>query len=240
MQLIGNGEPSAVISVAGCGPVDVSLGRPFSFGRSDGPDGRVGLDPTDLGISGNHGEVAWEGRTLVLRNHSMKRPLFSEYRDIVLHQTVLPGSSHAFVASALILVPGLVHTHAIQVALPADYRPNEASPLGDTHVSKVTVTDLELDALVAVFARYLRRWPHHDAEPYNYAEATGLLADVGPDAVRRRIERVREKILNEDGKELEGRHAMWDLAAYVIDVGIIHPQDLNRINEEVRWKGPDQ
>lgn len=228
----------ASIQLVARGVVSLPPGTTLTVGRGDGAD-VLGLDSTDRGISARQAEFEWRGDVLVLRNCSSKRPLSVEYEGEVRHQRVPPGAGHTFRASALVLVGGIARTHPVGVQVPPGYAHGLPLHGEDTVVGEIAVSDRDRDALVALFAGYLRRWPRHHPEPLSYEEAASLLGpDVTSDTVRKRVERVRERINASGSAFIDGRNALWDLVAFLIDNGTLHPSNLERIGEQVNWKGP--
>jgi hypothetical protein len=218
----------------------VSSAQPFVFGRVDG-DGVVGLDANDMGISAVAGslESAWGVWWVV--NQSTKRALILEHPTGPGQVRLGPGHRHALTSErARVLVPGAIYTHVLEVVLPADYaeelRGGEARlTTGTLTAAVVALSERERDALAALFAGYLRAFPHRREHPHTYEEAAGLLGGDPWNAakVRKAAERVKDRFAT-GGLYFEGPQANYELAAHLISSGILSGEDLDRLAEPPR------
>lgn len=139
----------------------ISPERPFVFGRADADD-VIGLDATDMGISAVAGSVecAW-GLWMVL-NRSRKRPLLLDDGGGGVLQRLDCGHRHAINVPRLsILVPGVIYTHRLEVAVPAaDLAPSGGGRRSSgTITGDVTLSERDRDVLVALLGGYLEEFP---------------------------------------------------------------------------------
>ena len=127
-------------------------GQPFVFGRAD--DGPVvGLDAEDMGISAEAGSVEYELSLWWVLNRSRKRPLLIEPSPGSPTQTVGTGERVPLTKThTVVLVPGVVYTHRIDVHIPAECVVNlkvATSPTSGTITfGDVALSERDLDALV--------------------------------------------------------------------------------------------
>lgn len=207
---------------------------PLVFGRHQST-GVVPLSaPDDTRISKRQGELSWEGRALVLTNLSASVWMRVEYRDTVLHHQVPPGSRHVFSTDALVLIEGRASTKTVAVAVPSSAR--LAAPITDTAHGPQDLTDEQRRALVALFAGYLRRHPHHVPRPLTARQAAHLIG-VSQSAVERRIERVKDDIVAATG-EVGFAPRVHELAEHLFVTGTLSPADITEIGEPFAWEGP--
>lgn len=206
-------------------------GQVFQFGRVEHPDRQiVGLDADDLGISRLAGAIEYRDGVWVLTNLSSTTSLYVDPGGGRPVHTLQPGEAYLLDGVVGIEVRGQIRMHRIEVRAMASVRatrPPDATGRA-TVVPTIRLTDAERDALTALFSGYLREFPRRTTTPLSYAEAGELLGLPGT-TVRRRIEHIREKL---KGIEvyIEGPHAQKDLAAYVLDRGLITPADLERLD----------
>jgi hypothetical protein len=212
----------------------VEEGAPFRFGRNDA-DGVVGLDPADMGISRLAGEVRVDEAGVWTVNLSTIRPLWLDVGAGHLsllrprQRQVMPG------ATTLIVVRGNIREHHLQVE--ADVGMAEAPTGLERQTGRptlvpadtVSLTDAERDALVAVVADYLLPPPRRRALPRGYEEAAELLSDTSASTVRKRIERVIAKFAAQ-GVYFTGADARHELANFVVEHGVVGPDDLERLH----------
>ncbi len=208
---------------------------PFVFGRSDA-DGVVGLDSTDMGISGVAGSVesAWGVWWLV--NQSTKRPLLLEHPGGPAQLRIAPGHRHALTTDRLnVLVPGAIYTHVLEVLLPAGYvvglRGGDGRlTTGTLATQGVNLSDRERDALSALCAGYLESFPRRREHPNTYEDSARLLGDVWTSAkVRKAVERVKGRFAAKQGLYFEGPQANYELAGYLISNAVLSGEDLVRL-----------
>lgn len=208
----------------------VSPERPFVFGRAD-RDGVVGLDPTDMGISAEAGSVEFSWNLWWVVNRSRKRRLFLESAPGSSQQRLDCGGRHPVMVSHLaVLVPGAVYTHRIEVLLPeeavAALRVEMTSSSGTITVGEVALSERDRKALVALCCGYLRPFPRRDPHPLSYQDAAALLGPPWTNVrVRKQIERLKERLARA-GLYFEGPHANDELAAHLIDNGLLSAGDL--------------
>lgn len=212
--------------------------KPFVFGRADAA-GIVGLDPSDMGISAKAGGVEFAWGVWWVVNHSLKRRLLIEEPVARAPHRLECGDRYAITSSPLVvLVPGAVYTHRLQVLLPdaavARLHVGEGLTSGTLTWDHVRLSDKDRLVLAAVFAGYLRSFPRHDARPLSYQEAAEAL---GPPwtrvTVRKQVERIRERFARE-GLFFDGPRANDALAEHLVDNGLLVPGDLALVTIEPR------
>lgn len=236
-----DGERGATLPPGGAGAIiggeefDIPPDRAFVFGRADA-DGVVGLDANDMGISAVAGSVRYESNVWWVVNLSHKRPLLLDEGPGNTPQRLDCGQRHAInVAPLSVLVPGAIFTHRIQVVLPdgqlACVQPvRESSGTLTSDDMQLTVDDRR--ALTATYCNYLRPFPFRDWTPLTYQEAADLLGTPkaqgkkwSKSKVRKQIERIRERLARA-GVYFDGPQAKSHLGEYLVDNGIIGPEDL--------------
>jgi hypothetical protein len=226
----------AVSILVGGDSFQASAEQPFVFGRLDSPS-IVGLDPNDMGISGVAGSVEFAWRVWWVVNLSRKRPLLIEHPGGRERLRLDPGERHALTAAQMVvLVPGEIFTHVIELVLPDDYvaafqvLQGESSSGTLLSARTVKLSELERDALIAVFAGYLEAFPRRREHPNSYEEAQALLGPGWSAAgVRKAVERVKRRYADKEQLYFTGPHANYDLAAYLISNRILTGADLHRI-----------
>lgn len=211
---------------------DVDPETPLVFGRADQP-GVIGMDATDMGISAESGALERRYGVWWLVNRSRKRRLLVELRPGQAPIRLDCGDRQALTTSpVVVLVPGAVYTHRLEVHLPAEDLLPLQSAGGDT-TGTITNADLgcterDLDALTALCAGYLRSFPRHDPRPSSYGEAAELLGgEWTPLRVRKQVERVKERLKRQE-HYFEGPRANYLLAEFLLDGRIVSPGDLDR------------
>jgi hypothetical protein len=182
-------------------------------------------------------EFAWGVWWLV--NHSLKRRLLIEEPAGGTPRRLDCGDRYAITSSRLVvLVPGAVYTHRIEVLLPdaavARLHVGGALTSGTLTWGQVRLSDKDRLVLAAVFAGYLRSFPRHYARPLSYQEAADAL---GPPwtrvTVRKQVERIKERFARE-GVFFEGPRANDGLAEHLLDNGLLVPGDLALVDIERR------
>lgn len=209
--------------------------RPFVFGRAD-QAGVVGLDPNDMGISATAGsiEFAWDLWWVV--NRSRKRRLLLEVGPGLPPQRLDCGGRQPVMVSPLaILVPGAVYTHRIGVHLPeeavAALRVETNTSSGTITVGELPLSDRDRAALVAMCCGYLRPFPRRDPHPLSYQSAADLLGPPWTSVrVRKQVERLKERLARA-GLYFDGPHANDELAAHLIESGLIGVEHLALLPE---------
>ncbi|WP_344974738.1 hypothetical protein [Streptosporangium fragile] len=88
------------------------------------------------------------------------------------------------------------------------------------------MSELRREALVAMASGYLRRYPHCDPRPLTYQETADLLG-LRRDQVRKRIEHLREELLDAPVRGLEGPDARKALCEWFLGMRLIGPRDLD-------------
>jgi hypothetical protein len=203
------------------------------FGRSDAV-GIVGLDPADMGISAKAGGVEREWGVWWVVNHSGKRRLLVEESNGAADIPVECGDRYALTSRrVVVLVPGAVRTHRIEVVLPeaavAALHVDDPVSTGTLTFDRAPLSDKDLTVLTAVFEGYLLPFPRRDGRPRTYQEAADIL---GPPwsrvTVRKQVERIKERFRRE-GFYFEGLRANDDLASHLLANGILNPADLTRL-----------
>ncbi|WP_421121699.1 hypothetical protein ACE2AJ_09850 [Aquihabitans daechungensis] len=227
------GEPTAELMINATLPRSVPMGESMRFGREHKP-GIVGLadHSRDKSVSRDQGGIGWVGDSLVLTNSSSRTKLSVEYRDTVLHTDVPPGARHVFTADALVIAPG---GHTISVRVPPEALLSKSAGT-DTVLTTFRFSDDQLDALVATYCGYLRRFPDHAPEPLAAKVACRLLGvELAP--FRHRLDRVKAHIEEITRLDLAGQRP-GEVARQVFAAGALRPQDIKRIGEEFTWLGP--
>lgn len=223
--------------------------RPYRLRRTDRLDfGRggdeasdvVALDPSDMGISAVAGSVFFDAGRWVVANRSRKRPLLLEAPSH--NGQIRVGCQRTYAlcdAQVVVLVPGLRYTHRVDVRIPE----TDVSPLappgqgGKTVVVRDLCRPDDIDALTALFSGYLRPFPYHNRHPLTYREAASL-AGTGEVALRKRIENLRGRLSRKGLADIGGDKALYDLADFVLDQGVIGPNDLERLLAGHRTRPP--
>jgi hypothetical protein len=231
-------EPTGASVLIGDEEFVASPEHPFVFGRAD-DDGVVGLDTSDMGISAVAGSVesAWGVWWVV--NQSTKRALVLEHPAGPAQVRLAPGHRHALTSERVkVLVPGAIYTHVLEVVLPTAYTQELRGGTGRLTTGTLTdavvaLSERERDALAALFAGYLRAFPHRREHPHTYEEAAVLLGSPpwSADKVRKATERVKTRFATKGGLYFEGPQANYELAAHFISAGILTGEDLARLAE---------
>lgn len=205
--------------------------RPFVFGRAD-TEGIVGLDADDMGISAEAGSVQHDRGLWWVVNRSRKRPLFLDGGGGGALQHLECGRGHAIsVARLSVLVPGSIYTHRLEVVVSVQDLPcfDTARPPSDTITGELRLSEHDRDVVVALLSGYLQDFPRREARPRTYQQAADLL---GPPwtktTVRKQIERLKQRLAG-TGIYVEGPHANYDLADYLIGNGIVTAADGSRL-----------
>lgn len=201
------------------------------FGRDPQP-GVVGLDSTDMGISAIAGSVEFDGNRWIVSNRSLKRPLLIEAPAHQGRLRLACGRSYVLCdPHVIVLVPGLTYTHRVEVDVPAqDLKAGTptAGEEGATVVVREMCNEADLDALTALFRGYLESFPRRNCHPLKYKQAAELLG-VSEDALRRRVENFRARLARTGVADIGGDKALYDLAEFLLDHGVIRPDDLARL-----------
>jgi hypothetical protein len=207
--------------------------RPFVFGRSDN-DPIVGLDPNDMGISAEAGSVEFELGLWWLLNRSRKRPLLLEPSPGSPPQRVVSGDRVPLTkVQTVVLVPGAVFTHRMDVHIPpecvANLKVSTTGTSGTITFGDVALSERDLDALSALFSGYLRPFPFRDARPISYQEAAELLGNGWTRVtVRKQVERMKERFAR-SGVYFQGPRANDELAEHLLSSGAFSQLNLDRL-----------
>jgi hypothetical protein len=222
----------AEIQVAGRN-FTASEDRPFVFGRCE-KDRVVGLDPNDMGISAEAGSIEFEVGLWWVLNRSRKRPLFVEPSPGSPPQRVATGERVLLTKEqTVVLVPGAVFTHRIDVHIPAEcvssLKVATATASGTITFGEVALSERDLDALSALFSGYLRPFPFHDARPITYQEAAELLgAGWTRVTVRKQVERLKDRFAR-SGVYFQGPRANDELVEHLLSSGAFAKLSLTRL-----------
>jgi hypothetical protein len=210
------------------------------FGRADDlQKGVVGLDASDMGISAQAGSVHYAWDVWWVENRSSKRRLLVEEDGSPTHHTLAPGHRYAVArARAVVLVPGAVYTHRIEIAPEEAYlerlRANPAMSTGTLVGDDVRLSDRDRLALAAMFEGFLVSFPRRNPHPVTYAEAAERLGPPWDKTkVRKQIERVRERLAHA-GLYFDGPRANYDLAEHLIGNGLLRPDDVEALPDRAR------
>jgi hypothetical protein len=134
-------------------------------------------------------------------------------------------------ARLVILVPGAVFTHKVEVLVPdeelARVGPGQSS--GTISGGEIRLSERDLDVLVALLGGYLEEFPRRSARPRSYQEAADRLgAPWTKLTVRKQVERLKQR-LSGQGLYFEGPQANFDLADFLIAQGLLGPAQLSRL-----------
>jgi hypothetical protein len=205
-------------------------GDPFVFGRGDS-DGIVGLDADDMGISAEAGSVERDHGLWWVVNRSRKRRLLLELEPGQDHVRLACGVRHAVTRTpTVVLVPGAVYTHRLEVHVPADDLAIHTPAAGRTS-STITQGDLALPekdrlVLAGLFSGYLRPFPRRDPRPLQYGELAELLGGGWTQKkASKHVERIKERFAKH-GVYFEGLRANEAMAEFVLDNGIVGTDEL--------------
>jgi hypothetical protein len=204
---------------------------PFVFGRDDQAD-VVGLDPNDMGISSLAGSVRFDVGLWWVINLSSKRHFLVEQQPDASPQRLGPGERTVLTKShSVVLVPGVVFTHRLDIRLPDEAVTSlqvSLSPTSGTITfGDVVLSDRDRAVLATLFRGYLLAFPLHDPRPLTYQEtAERLGAPWTRVTVRKQVERLKQRIAK-SGLHLEGPRANDELADHLIANGLLGVADLH-------------
>jgi hypothetical protein len=210
----------------------VSADATFTFGRVERDD-IVGLDPSDMGISAVAGSIRHQWGLWWLENLSRKRRLLlgdgsgGALRGLECRRRTAIDSRHLTV-----LVPGAIHTHRVEVALPASGRVHVGRQLLSSTGSRgFRFDERDKDVLVALLSDYLDAFPSRPPILRSYREAAELL---GPpwtkDSVRKRLTRLRQRASRTE-PGFAGPLANLDLADHLVANSLLVPADRDRLGK---------
>ena len=209
------------------------IGDELQLGRVDQLEhGIVGLDSSDEGISRRSVQLLVTEVGVLVRNLSSKTTIHVDPPTTGPPLSLGPRQQTLLVPPSGFEIRGQIRTHRIQIDGEAATSSISTIPDGvlsgeQTFVPNVAFSEADKDAFAALFSGYLEAFPRRDCEPLTYAQA-GALLGLPASTVRRRIEHARER-LAEAGLWIEGRNARRELAVYVLNMGIIVPDDLRRL-----------
>jgi hypothetical protein len=212
----------------------------LTFGRSPGCDLVIGAD--DPSISRIAGAVAWSGSIWQVHNRSSSRPIY-RVEDTGL-RTPIPVDGRLPLVDPVthIAVVGSILTHVITLEWQraGDATAPTVVTLPGTETTRPLFTRNEFQALVALLEGYLLDLPRHDPRPRTYAEAAERLG-VPTATVRKRIERVREKMVESGLVELRQPDARLALAEFLLATRLVTAADLTVLDTAVlETAGRDQ
>lgn len=236
MQFPGSGVKlprvrAVAVVVIGEEQFTVEPDHPFVFGRDDADD-VIGLDRKDMGISAQAGSVEWDRSLWWVVNRSRKRPLLLDGGvGGPLHHLKSGLRLPISAPRSSVLVPGVVHTHRIEVLVPVEdlacFQPT--APPSGTITGEVRLSENDRDVATALFSGYLEEFPRRELRPRTYQQAADLLGSPWTKTtVRKQIERLRLR-LAEVGMHFDGPPANFELADHFIQNGVLTSADLGRL-----------
>ncbi|TMR10379.1 hypothetical protein ETD86_39790 [Nonomuraea turkmeniaca] len=121
-------------------------------------------------------------------------------------------------------------THVLHVSAPSSDAAttdslNPVDPVS-TACRVPPMTEARRAALVAMASGYLRRYPDYDPRPLTYQETADLLG-LRRDQVRKRIEHLREELVEAHVPGLTGPDARRALCEWFLGMRVIGPRDLD-------------
>ena len=188
----------------------------------------IGLDDRDRGISRLAASITVSGTDIVIRNESANASLYLD-RGLGEPLALRPEERFLVADTCSIEIRGTVRYHRVDVhpRLVATGPRLPRPPGAPTVTVQLDLTTRDRAALAALYRGYLEAFPRRDCVPSTYEEA-GVVLGVPASTVRRRIDRVRER-LAEQGVIIEGRNARETLATYLLDNEFLGPRDLVRL-----------
>ncbi len=202
----------------------VSRDAGLTFGRSPGCDLVIGAG--DPSVSRTAGHVTWTGASWELHNPSSSRPVY-RLEDTGLRTAIPVGGRVSLIDPVTrIAVVGSILTHVVMFELGTGSTPVLADvvPPG-TETTRPFFSEYEFVAVVALLEGYLLDPPRHEPRPRTYAEAAERLA-VPAATVRKRIENVRQKLVESGVVELRQADARVALAEFVLSTRLVTRADL--------------
>lgn len=202
----------------------------FTFGRS--PECDLALDETDRSISRIAGRIERSEGSWVLRNASTSRPLYL-VDDVGLRRTLAVGSVAAIPPGHMRVMVVGTRTHELLLSVgehPARVVGAVSNPLTSAdHTLLPSVTPNERLALVALAETYLLPHPRHDPAPRTYGAAAARLG-LPETTVRKRVENVREKLLDAGLFAVETADALAAVVEFALAVRMLTPKDLSLLD----------
>ncbi|MGI8807825.1 MAG: helix-turn-helix transcriptional regulator [Acidimicrobiales bacterium] len=221
---------------------DLRIDEPFTFGRDTAIcTVSLGADPLDRGISRLAGSIGYGNGIWWIINRSSTRCLHVVDLETgmavplpVARENWPPPRHPVDRHSLAVLVMGEILTHEIVVIasegdlpVPDDLpRPVDQS----TTTERLSLTDNQRAACVALLEGYLLRHPRYNPEPRTYEEAARRLG-LPTSTVKKRIENVRRQLVNRGVPGLEGGDARRNLAEWLLSSRLITAADLGCLNE---------
>ncbi len=198
---------------------------PLHFGRDRTND--LVLDPTDISVSRRAGAIEFADGQWSVVNLSSSRPLYTI--DSTGLRLVLGVGQRRTIRSeefAVVVVGGRL-THTIRLEL-HDTEPSVVPPSPTGSVDRTLVPSLsenEMLAVVALCEGYLLTPPRHSPAPRQYEDAAQRLG-IPRSTFRKRIERVRQKLIDAGVVELEGGDSREGLCEFVLATSLVTREHL--------------
>ncbi|MGH9154837.1 MAG: hypothetical protein ACRD1K_03045 [Acidimicrobiales bacterium] len=207
----------------------------FTFGRSRRCT--ACLEPADQGISRAAGSIAARADLWLVTNTG-GRP-FDVVAPTGIRAPLVPGGHHVLGSGRHeLLLTGLVRRFCLVASIDprAVADPAERSAVAGTTLSgtptegggQVRFTTDDRLALTALLAGYLEAFPRADHRPASYGQAAARLG-WRPSTLRKRIERIRQRLTDAGVPGLVGDEAIERLAEHVLATRVItraHLDDL--------------
>jgi hypothetical protein len=203
----------------------VQPGERLTFGR--GLDCTVCLSDVDVKVSRHAGVLECVGDIWFLANTS--RTQMSVVDEFGMRSVVQPSRRVAVEGPVWAVVDGersyRVHIE-VPVASPDRVKPpSEGVPTAFGERSLASETDRL--AMVVLFAQYLEDSPRPNPQPTTYQAAAARL-QWSESSLRRRIERLRDRLAKAGVPNMHGPNAMPNLAEYALATRLITKDDLRR------------
>lgn len=206
--------------------VSCSLGEVTEIGRSPS-DGGIRLTPEDQSISGTAFVVERRDRQVLIRNTSSYAQLDVHHEQGV--RFLFPGEELVTAASVVVVVPGSVYTHTINIQVTGGVR--EPGPATGTTplLREFAVPPERKRALVGLCAA--RFFPDRlGAALLSASDIAALLTAAGEPvtakAVNNKLQRLRTDVAQKLGLYLDRRE---DLADWAIRQGHVTRSDVERL-----------
>jgi predicted component of type VI protein secretion system len=211
------------------GSTTITPGMTWSFGRDSSCD--LSLGQSDLSISRRAGLIEGRDGFWCLHNTSSTRPL-QLVDGVGLRSNLAVGRRTAITDDLAILVVGSHLTHRIDVSVEADVvdLTTESPPPGESTLMP-TFSASERATLAALAEGYLRGHPRYEPRPRTYSEAARSLC-LPASTVRKRAERIRQKLVRAGVVELEVDDARGPLTEFVLATGLVTAADLDRLESD--------
>lgn len=205
----------------------------LTFGRWDGCS--VVLDTLDRGISRIAGSVGFDHGTWWVVNRSATRELhivdaLGLSVPLAVARAGTPASKRAVDPAGLrVLVTGDRCRHELVLSVVDPDLQSTISTPASVEMSTINpqphLTIARKAALVAMVSGYLQLHPRHDPEPLNYSDI-GKMLGLPASTVRRRIEAVRDQLIDNGVPGLQVPDARRPLAEWLLANRLVGPNDL--------------